>query len=54
MERRKFNRNAYYSCVGSASGSASVSGSIYSLNFKYDDKVKQSYKRFECRNRDGS
>ena len=27
MERRKFNRNAYYSCVGSASGSASISGS---------------------------
>ena len=26
----------------------------YSLILKYDDKVKQSYKRFERRNRDGS
>lgn len=24
------------------------------IKLKYDDKVKQSYKRFECRNRDGS
>ena len=24
------------------------------FKLKYDDKVKQSYKRFKCRNRDGS